>query len=203
MRRGSYWLIALAFAAAVALLVATRPGWVLAYGRVYAWPVIVLLLGITFRKHIRALLANLAELHLPGGTRVVFASPGPQPPPPPAPAAAPGADGGAAPAGLDEGHQLLSVLNVAFQLQIDVLVHLAQLPDGMTADAMDDWFSETIAARPLAKLQTWDIPGLRTWLTGGAALVTPDGNGRLHVTPRGRALVEFLRNGYWYAPKLY
>jgi hypothetical protein len=180
-------LTAIIGVAAFILAMLIWPDWTLRFTRVLAWPVVVLIAFVTFRRPVADLVRGRGLKGAKAGPFEVELEQRQEE-----------ADAELPDAGLDEHRviALLGVLNQIYQSQIDFLQHLFQAKDGLTSSAARAWFA---GAFERLGLPQEDPDPLLTWLAD-KGLVELREDDRYVLGPLGPELLGVI-DGFWYAPK--
>jgi hypothetical protein len=181
----------------VALLVAmiTEPVWTLRYERVLAWPVIVLIGIVVFRRNVGQLLQGrgLRNINVgPGGISAEL-EPDEQ------------VESAALPATSDQVDTelvivILGLVAQLYQFQIDFLKHVRQSESfRMTRVASEQWFRERLGSEDV--VPDAEIERLLTFLVG-RNLLTLQEDDHYAITDLAVTFIDRI-TGFWYAPKAY
>jgi hypothetical protein len=221
------WVTGVAVVALI-VLIAGWPYWTLRYMHVLAWPVVAVIAMAIFGPPLARRIPDLLEASGPGvGVKFaqsnseqpeeldeeVWGPPidwdelaresedaheqGEGPPSPPSPEMVEAFN-----LVLDTS-RVITFVNSAFQMQLNFLDFLGAAEDGLTAAAADQWFATTIETNPVAKLTTWNIHGLLTFMVNGQVAAIGE-DGKYRITPFGQDVrARVGPGGLWYAPKLY
>jgi hypothetical protein len=163
------------------------PDWTLRFSRVLAWPVVVLIAIVLFRRPVTQLVSGRALSRLKAGPFAAELEQRVE------------VDLDFADEGFDQQQAiaLLGALNELFQVQIDFLKHLQQAADGLTSGAARDWFD---AAGERMGIEEYDPePGMKFLVERGLVILREDD--RYVLAQFGQDLIELVEV-FYYAPKL-